>query len=154
MLGATSGIARALCHELARRGCRLVLAGRDAEELGKVASDLRIRYHSEGFVETFDAFHDSTQPKDWLEGLADLHRKDPALAAHVAVHRVQAGRETPIRFDAGRIAPGRKRARAGRGDRRGGARASARGERLSRRGRARQGGLVAELLDWDQLRRW
>jgi ABC-type branched-subunit amino acid transport system ATPase component len=53
-----------------------------------------------GQIQVFAATHS----KDWLEGLADLHRTDPALAAHVAVHRLEAGRETSIRFDAGRIA--------------------------------------------------
>lgn len=46
----------------------------------------------------------ATHSKDWLEGLADLHRNNPELAAQVAVHRLQRGRETSIRFDAGRIA--------------------------------------------------
>lgn len=46
----------------------------------------------------------TTHSKDWLEGLADLHRADPELAAHVAVHRLEAGRETSVRFDASRIA--------------------------------------------------
>ena len=46
----------------------------------------------------------ATHSKDWLEGLADLHRKDPELAAHVAVHRLEAGEPTSIRFDAERIA--------------------------------------------------
>jgi hypothetical protein len=46
----------------------------------------------------------TTHSKDWLDGLADLHRSDPALAAHVCVHRLEAGRETSIRFDAERIA--------------------------------------------------
>lgn len=46
----------------------------------------------------------TTHSKDWLEGLADLHRADPELAAHVSVHRLEAGRETSVRFDAGRIA--------------------------------------------------
>lgn len=46
----------------------------------------------------------TTHSKDCLEGLAHLHRTDPALAAHVSVHRLEAGRETPVRFDAGRIA--------------------------------------------------
>lgn len=46
----------------------------------------------------------TTHSKDWLEGLADLHRTNPALAAHVAVHRLEAGRDTSIRFDASRIA--------------------------------------------------
>lgn len=46
----------------------------------------------------------TTHSKDWLEGLADLHRTHPTLAAHVSVHRLEAGRETSVRFDAGRIA--------------------------------------------------
>jgi energy-coupling factor transporter ATP-binding protein EcfA2 len=46
----------------------------------------------------------ATHSKDWLEGLADLHRTHPALAAHVSVHRLEAGRETSVRFDASRIA--------------------------------------------------
>jgi AAA15 family ATPase/GTPase len=46
----------------------------------------------------------ATHSKDWLEGLADLHRKNPELAAHVAVHRLEAGEPTSIRFDAARIA--------------------------------------------------
>lgn len=46
----------------------------------------------------------TTHSKDWLEGLADLHRAHPELAAHVSVHRLEAGRETSIRFDASRIA--------------------------------------------------
>lgn len=37
--GATSGIGRATALELADRGCRLVLCGRDEERLGKVAGE-------------------------------------------------------------------------------------------------------------------
>jgi len=46
----------------------------------------------------------TTHSKDWLEGLAALHRDRPDLAAHVSVHRLEAGRETSVRFDASRIA--------------------------------------------------
>jgi len=46
----------------------------------------------------------TTHSKDWLEGLAALHRDQPELAAHVSVHRLEAGRETSVRFDASRIA--------------------------------------------------
>ena len=53
-----------------------------------------------GDIQIFAATHS----KDWLEGLADLHRTHPTLAAHVSVHRLEAGRETSVRFDAGRIA--------------------------------------------------
>lgn len=62
ILGATSAIARALGRELARRGCRLVVAGRDADELERVASDLRVRYGAEAFVETFDALDFNAHP--------------------------------------------------------------------------------------------
>jgi short-subunit dehydrogenase len=55
ILGATSGIARALAHVLSRRGCRLVLAGRSRAELEKVAGDLHIRYGADCHVEPFDA---------------------------------------------------------------------------------------------------
>jgi hypothetical protein len=46
----------------------------------------------------------TTHSKDWLEGLADLHRTHPDLAAQVSVHRLETGRETSVRFDASRIA--------------------------------------------------
>jgi decaprenylphospho-beta-D-erythro-pentofuranosid-2-ulose 2-reductase len=55
VVGATSGIARALCHRLAERGCRLILAGRDSDELELLAADLRIRYGHPTVVESFDA---------------------------------------------------------------------------------------------------
>src|SRR5688500_14563244 len=43
ILGATSGIARALARVMAERGVELVLAGRRIEELGRDAADLGIR---------------------------------------------------------------------------------------------------------------
>lgn len=46
----------------------------------------------------------TTHSKDCLEGLAHLHRTHPTLAEHVSVHRLEAGRGTSVRFDAGRIA--------------------------------------------------
>ncbi len=46
----------------------------------------------------------TTHSKDCLEALADLHRTHPTLAERVSVHRLEAGRETPVRFDASRIA--------------------------------------------------
>jgi len=55
MLGATSSIARALCHRMAEGGARLVLAGRHPQQLASDAADLRIRYGNEVFVEPFDA---------------------------------------------------------------------------------------------------
>jgi hypothetical protein len=46
----------------------------------------------------------TTHSKDCLEALADLHRTEPALAGRVSVHRLEVGREIPVRFDASRIA--------------------------------------------------
>jgi predicted ATPase len=46
----------------------------------------------------------TTHSKDCLEGLADLYGAQPELAGHVSIHRLEAGRETSVRFDAGRIA--------------------------------------------------
>lgn len=44
ILGATSAIARAAAAEFAEQGHDLYLAGRDAEELTRIAADLTIRY--------------------------------------------------------------------------------------------------------------
>lgn len=55
VLGATSGIARALALRLAGRGCRLVLAGRNRDELDRQAADLRLRHGVPVAVELFDA---------------------------------------------------------------------------------------------------
>ena len=55
VLGATSGIARALTSRLAARGHRLLLAGRDVAELQKTAVDLQIRFQVAVHVEAFRA---------------------------------------------------------------------------------------------------
>ena len=55
ILGATSGIAKELSRVLAQRGCSLIVAGRNREELEKSAADLRLRYRVRVEVENFDA---------------------------------------------------------------------------------------------------
>jgi predicted ATPase len=59
-------------------------------------------------VETARALHvqvfATTHSKDCLEALAGLHGAHPELAERVSVHRLEVGRETPVRFDSGRIA--------------------------------------------------
>ncbi len=55
ILGATSGIARALAGVLAQRGRRLILAARDEEELERIAADLRLRHEADVATERFDA---------------------------------------------------------------------------------------------------
>lgn len=55
ILGATSGIARAVCRVLAERGCRLVLAARNADELARTAADLVARSQASVRTLPFDA---------------------------------------------------------------------------------------------------
>jgi short-subunit dehydrogenase len=75
ILGATSAIARSAARAFAERGYSLYLAGRDAGELERLASDLRIRYRTEVRYGLFEAGdYDSharliEQVKDELGGL-------------------------------------------------------------------------------------
>jgi short-subunit dehydrogenase len=55
VLGAASAIARAVAGEFARRGFDLLLAGRDREELDKVAADLSLRHGVSAQGRAFDA---------------------------------------------------------------------------------------------------
>lgn len=55
IVGATSGIARAVAGVYARRGADLVLAGRDQSALEEDAADLRIRFDAEVELRAFDA---------------------------------------------------------------------------------------------------
>jgi decaprenylphospho-beta-D-erythro-pentofuranosid-2-ulose 2-reductase len=55
VLGATSGIARAVADELARKGYDLLLAGRNPEELDALAADLKLRHGVQTQRLLFDA---------------------------------------------------------------------------------------------------
>ena len=55
ILGATSAIARATAAAFAARGAALYLASRDADELRRIAADLRLRYGVEVHYGLFDA---------------------------------------------------------------------------------------------------
>jgi decaprenylphospho-beta-D-erythro-pentofuranosid-2-ulose 2-reductase len=55
VLGAASGIGRAVADELARKGYHLLLAGRNAEELGALAADLKLRRGVHAQDLSFDA---------------------------------------------------------------------------------------------------
>jgi len=46
----------------------------------------------------------TTHSKDCIEGVAELHEEHPSLASEVGVHRLEVGRETTVRLDAGRVA--------------------------------------------------
>ncbi len=54
ILGATSAIARATAAAFAKSGRSLYLASRDADELERIASDLRLRYNVEVSHDVFD----------------------------------------------------------------------------------------------------
>jgi short-subunit dehydrogenase len=71
ILGATSGIARALSARLAAGRCKLILAGRDMPELEACAADLRIRFGATAIVEEFDARFSEGYPEFWQRCLAD-----------------------------------------------------------------------------------
>ena len=58
--GAGSPIARSLVERLARAGWGLTLAGRDVDDLGRIARDLNIRFGIVAHVAHFDATADST----------------------------------------------------------------------------------------------
>jgi decaprenylphospho-beta-D-erythro-pentofuranosid-2-ulose 2-reductase len=62
ILGAASAIARAVAGEFARRGHDLLLAGRDAEELGRIADDLSLRHGVSAQGRAFDALAFDTHP--------------------------------------------------------------------------------------------
>lgn len=57
IVGATSGIGLALGHLFAKDGTRLVLAGRDADALRRIAAELWQRYEVAVATEAFDALN-------------------------------------------------------------------------------------------------
>ncbi len=67
VLGAASAIARAVAAEFARRGYGLLLAGRDAEELERLAVDLRVRHEIRARSLAFDALDFETH-RAFVEG--------------------------------------------------------------------------------------
>lgn len=68
IVGATSGIARAIAARLASQGVALVLAGRDAHALESDAADLRIRHEANVQTRPFDAL-DYASHADLISGL-------------------------------------------------------------------------------------
>lgn len=69
VVGATSGIGRAVCCRFAEEGERLVLAGRNKASLSALATDLRERFDAEVTVEPYDALQ-VTNPEAFLDRCA------------------------------------------------------------------------------------
>lgn len=65
LLGATSGIAKALAREFARHGFELVLAGRDREEMEIIAADIRVRSGAKSQIVEFSATDFDSHPDFW-----------------------------------------------------------------------------------------
>ncbi|MGM0884294.1 MAG: SDR family oxidoreductase [Bacillota bacterium] len=55
VIGATSGIAQAIIKQLAESNTNLIIAGRNKEELEKIAGDLRVRYQATVYSEMYEA---------------------------------------------------------------------------------------------------
>lgn len=70
ILGATSGLARALAKEWAARRYALVLAARDEEELELIAADLRVRYGAKVQTLVFDATNYRSHAAFWKRAVA------------------------------------------------------------------------------------
>ncbi|HTU23807.1 MAG TPA: SDR family NAD(P)-dependent oxidoreductase, partial [Pirellulales bacterium] len=101
ILGATSGIAKELTRVLAARGCRLILAGRNREELEKSAVDLRVRYEASADVETFEAL-DFASHAALVESL--LARPEPIDGVILCYGDLPDQRQTELDVEAARRA--------------------------------------------------
>ncbi|GIV20325.1 MAG: short-chain dehydrogenase [Armatimonadota bacterium] len=72
VVGATSPLARYMAHEFARLGDTLFLAGRDMDELQRVASDVQVRFGASVHTGRFDAAAVETHEAFWQEVLRVL----------------------------------------------------------------------------------
>ena len=75
ILGATSGIARAIAQRYAEGGANLILAGRDQQALGQDATDLKLRYNAPIETHAYDALSNDF---GWLDEL----KVDVAVLCH------------------------------------------------------------------------
>jgi short-subunit dehydrogenase len=94
VLGAGSGIARALVRRLAAEGAELVLAGRNRAELERSARDAEVRGARRALVETYDAL-DLASHETFLDAcFARLPGLDGVLLCHgELVEQAEAERE-------------------------------------------------------------
>lgn len=81
ILGATSAVARACASMLARQGYGLILAGRDVEELQRLAMDLRIREGARADWERFAADEPAEHPAFFARVLERTTRLEGVLLA-------------------------------------------------------------------------
>lgn len=82
IMGATSAIAEATAREFAARGDALFLVGRNADKLGAIAADLKLRGASNTATAVLDARELMSYPKLIDDATAALGGLDTALIAH------------------------------------------------------------------------
>jgi short-subunit dehydrogenase len=90
IVGASSGIGKAVARHWASKGSNLILSGRDLNDLERSASDLRIRYACQVEVVYFDALAFDSHREYWskcearagnsLDGVVLLHGSLPVQA--------------------------------------------------------------------------
>lgn len=81
ILGASSAIARASANAFASKGHALYLAGRDLEDLGRIAADIRIRYGVNVLSGFFDAEAFSTHAQFFESVVEHMHGLGGVLLA-------------------------------------------------------------------------
>ncbi len=81
ILGATSAIARAAAGEFAEQGYDVYLAGRDAEELARIAADLAIRYRIKAGWGIFAAESLSDHGRFFAQAISNMGEMDGVVLA-------------------------------------------------------------------------
>lgn len=81
IIGATSSIARATAMQFAARGCNLYLLSRDEDELGRIATDLMIRYPIQVKYSVFDMEDITHHQQAWQQVLTQMRQIDGVLLA-------------------------------------------------------------------------
>lgn len=82
VIGATSGIAQSICRVLAERRCRLFLIARDADKLGAVEADLRVRGADIAGTALADLAESAAHPAMIASAWQQLGTVDAAIIAH------------------------------------------------------------------------
>lgn len=86
IVGATSGIGRAVAKRWAAAGYRLILAGRDLPELERDAADLRLRHNTDVAVLPFDALRFDDHPAFFEAATKQFDGLDAILLCHGLMH--------------------------------------------------------------------
>lgn len=81
ILGATSSIARAIAHNIARQGAKLHLAARNAFEVERVARDLTVRYQVPVTWSVFEGGDYNAHPEVVQTAIDRLGRLDGAIVS-------------------------------------------------------------------------